>query len=73
MTLLSGRSHMVVIMVQRLRRESTFFQQYVSMLTSGQSHFLKQNAAIAGGSLTGVPINLKVLGVGNGITVRQTF
>ncbi|KAI0065290.1 alpha/beta-hydrolase [Artomyces pyxidatus] len=32
------------------------------------AYFLSQNAAIASGSVTGVPINLKVLGVGDGLT-----
>ncbi|KAH8119566.1 serine carboxypeptidase [Phellopilus nigrolimitatus] len=31
-------------------------------------YFLEQNAAIAAGALTGTPINLKTLGVGNGLT-----
>ena len=32
-------------------------------------HFLDQNAAIANGSISGIPINLKFLGVGDGLTV----
>jgi hypothetical protein len=32
-------------------------------------YFLQQNEAIASGSITGVPINLQVLGVGDGLTV----
>ncbi|KAI0758948.1 alpha/beta-hydrolase [Fomes fomentarius] len=32
------------------------------------SYFLDQNAAIANGSVSGVPINLKFLGVGDGLT-----
>lgn len=35
-------------------------------------YFLEQNAAIASGTITGVPINLKVLGVGDGLTVSTT-
>ena len=34
------------------------------------SYFLQQNAAIKFGTVKGVPINLKVLGIGNGLTVR---
>ena len=34
-----------------------------------RSFFLQQNAAIAAGTVQGVPINLKVLGVGDGLTV----
>ncbi|KAF9644836.1 serine carboxypeptidase [Thelephora ganbajun] len=32
------------------------------------SYFLDQNAAIAAGTLSGIPINLKALGIGNGLT-----
>ncbi|CAE6433524.1 unnamed protein product [Rhizoctonia solani] len=32
------------------------------------SYFLDQNAAITAGKITGVPINLKVLSIGNGLT-----
>ncbi|KAG6909963.1 hypothetical protein DXG01_014232 [Tephrocybe rancida] len=32
------------------------------------AHFLSQNANIASGSLQGTPLNLKVLGIGNGLT-----
>ncbi|KAF9788629.1 serine carboxypeptidase [Thelephora terrestris] len=32
------------------------------------SYFLDQNAAIAAGTLSGIPINLQVLGIGNGLT-----
>ncbi len=35
-------------------------------------HFLDQNAAIANGSVSGVPINLKFLGVGDGLTVSPS-
>lgn len=35
-----------------------------------RSYFLDQNAAIAKGTVSGLPINLKVLGVGDGLTVR---
>ena len=35
------------------------------------SYILSQNAAIASGKLSGIPINLKVLGVGDGLTVRK--
>lgn len=33
------------------------------------AYFLDQNAAIANGTKTGIPINLKYLGVGDGLTV----
>ncbi|CAL1708590.1 unnamed protein product [Somion occarium] len=32
------------------------------------AYFLQQNAAIANGTISGIPINLKVLGVGDGLT-----
>ncbi|KAF8591653.1 serine carboxypeptidase [Ramaria rubella] len=32
------------------------------------AYFLQQNAAIASGSISGIPINLKVLGIGDGLT-----
>lgn len=32
------------------------------------AHFLQQNDAIANGSISGIPINLKYLGVGDGLT-----
>ena len=35
--------------------------------------FLQQNAAIKAGTLSGTIINLKTLGVGNGLTVREGF
>lgn len=36
-------------------------------------HFLSQNAAIAAGTVSGIPLNLKVLGVGDGLTVRPIY
>ena len=35
------------------------------------SYFLDQNDAIAAGSVDGITLNLKVLGVGDGLTVRE--
>ncbi|KAF8887447.1 serine carboxypeptidase [Gymnopilus junonius] len=32
------------------------------------AYFLSQNAAIASGQITGIPLNLKVLGIGDGLT-----
>lgn len=34
-------------------------------------YFLDQDAAIANGTLSGIPINLKVLGIGNGWIVSR--
>ena len=36
-------------------------------------HFLSQNEAIAKGTISGVPINLKFLGVGDGLTVGSSY
>ena len=42
------------------------------LLVTGRtcSYFLRQNAEIQLGTVKGVTINLKVLGIGNGLTVR---
>ena len=45
---------------------TTGWDRLISMFCS---FFLQQNAAIAAGKLSGLPINLKVLGVGDGLTV----
>lgn len=37
------------------------------------NYFLSQNAAIKGGTVAGLPLNLKTLGIGNGLTVRVPF
>jgi hypothetical protein len=37
------------------------------------SYFLAQNAAIVAGNVTGIHINLQVLGVGDGLTVCEIF
>jgi len=42
---------------------------YVLSLGHG-SHFLSQNTAIDQGTVSGVKMNLKVLGIGDGLTVR---
>lgn len=47
----------------------------VRVLVTGlivRSYILTQNAKIAAGTLSGIPINLKVLGVGDGLTVSLT-
>ena len=36
------------------------------------SYLLEQNAGIANGSVSGTPINLKFLGVGDGLTVSAS-
>jgi hypothetical protein len=43
---------------------------YVLMLTVNDCrYFLQQNAGIKDGTVSGLPINLKVLGIGNGLVV----
>ncbi|KAK7008403.1 carboxypeptidase [Favolaschia claudopus] len=37
------------------------------------AYFLSQNAAIAAGTVRGIPLKLKTLGVGNGLTVRPNL
>ena len=37
------------------------------------SYLLSQNAAIIAGKITGIFLNLQVLGVGNGLTVRKIY
>lgn len=49
----------------------TLYLQLICVLDN--SYFLDQNAKIAAGSLAGVPFNLKVLGVGDGLTVSPDF
>jgi hypothetical protein len=39
----------------------------------GYSYFLDQNQALALGSIKGISLNFKVLGIGNGITVSYSF
>lgn len=37
------------------------------------SYFLSQNAGIAAGTVSGITLNLKVLGIGDGLTVRHSL
>ncbi len=45
----------------------------VSSADASSRYFLQQNAGIANGTVSGVPINLKVLGVGDGLTVSKVI
>lgn len=61
---------MVVTMDQHLLREwrvSNLITE--ALINSSCSFFLSQNTAISAGTVTGIPLNLKVLGVGDGLTV----
>jgi hypothetical protein len=58
-------------MVLRLLRESLYIIQLFRPITVGSyRYFLEKNDAIRGGKATGVHINLKVLGIGDGLTVQ---
>lgn len=59
---------MAVIMDLDFRRQSSRFSQKIIIIqVLVSSHILDQNAAMPRGS---VKLNLKFLGIGNGITVR---
>ena len=57
-------------MALHLRRTSHEVIVFLLLTVRACSYFLKQNAAIRYGTVEGVTINLKVLGIGNGLTVR---
>jgi len=65
----SGRNHMVVIMVPRLQRTFHDMVGFSPLTVSVCRYFLQQNDAIRYGTVKGEIINLKVLGIGDGITV----
>ena len=45
---------------------------FILLTVSARRYFLQQNAAIRFGTLKALPINLKVLGIGNGLTVWRS-
>ncbi len=57
-------------MVLHSQRPSYTVVVFLPLTVSACSYFLEQNAAIQKGNVKGEIINLKVLGIGNGITVR---
>jgi hypothetical protein len=67
----SERNHMVVIMVLRLQRTSHDVVVFLPLTVSVCRYFLHQNDAIRYGTVKGEIINLKVLGVGDGLTVGR--
>jgi hypothetical protein len=67
-----GRSHMGDTMALHLRRASHYVVVFIPLTVCACRHFLQQNAAIRLGTLKGIPINLKVLGIGNGLTVWRS-
>jgi hypothetical protein len=67
----SGRNHMVVIMVLRFQRTSHGVVIFLPLIVSVCRYFLQQNDAIRNGTVNGEIINLKVLGIGDGLTVGR--
>ena len=63
---------MAVITDQYLLRESLQLGLKAGKLNFPQHrHFLSQNAAIEDGTVSGIKLNLKVLGIGDGLTVCE--
>lgn len=63
---------MAAIMGLDFRRQSSqFYQKRIIIQVSVSSYILDQNTEIANGRIPGVKLNLKFLGIGNGITVRH--
>ena len=65
----SGRNHMADTMPLHFQRASHYVVVFAPLIVRVCRYFLQQNAAIRFGTLKGLPINLKVLGIGNGLTV----
>lgn len=66
-TFINRPRHIKVIMVRFLLRKPRF-DTLVSLKLRSSSYFLQQNAAILNGSISGLPLNLQVLGIGDGLT-----
>jgi hypothetical protein len=60
-------------MAQHFQRASHDVVVFFPLTVGGCRYFLQQNAAIRSGTASGVTINLKVLGIGNGFTVRRSL
>ena len=67
----SGLNHTAVTLALHLQRAFQDVVVFLVLTVTAYSYFLEQNAAILDGTVEGVNINLKVLGIGNGITVRH--
>jgi hypothetical protein len=63
---------MVDTMVPRLLREWRNLSACLILIPTTRSYFLSQNAAIAAGTISAITLNLKVLGIGDGLTVRHS-
>ena len=59
-------------MALHLQRRSHYVDVVIPLIMGACRYFLQQNAAIRFGTLKGISINLKVLGIGNGLTVRRS-
>ena len=66
-----GRNHMADTMALYSHRASREVAVSVLLTVSSCRYFLQQNDAIRKGSVKGEIINLKILGIGNGLTVRR--
>jgi hypothetical protein len=66
-----GQNHMAVIMVLHLQRTSHYVVIFIPLTVSVCRYFLQQNDAIRYGTVKGEIINLKVLGIGDGLTVGR--
>ena len=67
-----GQNHMVDTMALHLQRASHYVVVSILLTVIACRYFLQQNAAIRFGSLNATLINLKVLGIGNGLTVWRS-
>jgi methylglyoxal synthase len=68
----SGPNHTADTMALHLQRASHDVVVFFPLTMKACSYFLQQNAAIQHGRIRGITINLKVLGIGNGLTVRRS-
>ena len=68
----SGPNRTADIMALYLERTSHDVVIFLPLTWGDYRHFLKQNSAIQQGSVKGATINLKYLGIGNGLTVRAS-
>ena len=68
----SGPSRTADTMALHLQRTPYDVVVFLLLTWSDCRYFLQQNAAIKHGTVKGVNINLKFLGLGNGLTVRAS-
>ncbi len=57
----------MALLLQRASHDTVVF---LPLIMNAYSYFLQQNAAIQKGTVKGQIINLKTLGIGDGLTVR---